>query len=334
MTGRVRIYVVTYERPRLLERALRSLAAQTLGDWVAEVLNDSPSDTRPAEVIDRVRDARIHLSKPSIHRGGTRNFNFAFATVEEPFASILEDDNWWEPTFLETMVAALEARKDRSLAVGNEIIWREQRDGSWVNTGKTIWPPSDAIEEFPCRPLDKCGMAKLCNSAMLFRTHRAEAFQTPDSIPIDVTEHFRERVIPHPILLVRKPLVNYGDTLLTHRSKGHRLLSQHLILLIGSVFTLCPEALRDRMAAVLWSQVRSTRPLARNTLLGAGLFIPEARALWRQSTTRERLLFVRSCARRPGTILYAQRATTEHAAAWKFLQTGWFADFMRTATEI
>jgi hypothetical protein len=35
MTGLVRIYVVTYRRPHLLERALRSLLAQTCSAWVA-----------------------------------------------------------------------------------------------------------------------------------------------------------------------------------------------------------------------------------------------------------------------------------------------------------
>jgi len=325
----VRIYVVTYRRPHLLDRALRSLLAQTHNDWIAEVLNDDPADDRVAELIRAIGDARIQLSLPAQRRGGTGNFNRAFRSVTEPYASILEDDNWWEPRFLETMLAVLESKTDVFMAVANEVVWKEQPSGSWVNTGKTIWPPADGVEAFHCRPLDKCGLAKLCNSAMLFRTDGAEAFQIPNSILIDVSEHFRERVVPHPVLLVRTPLVNYGDTLVTHRSAGGKLLSQYLILLVGSVFKLIDGQERSNLASALWEQARSERPLARNTLLATGLFIPEASSLWRKGTWFEKLLFLRSCVRHPTNIKYARDTIRDHGDVWKFLQSGWFAEFMR-----
>jgi GT2 family glycosyltransferase len=101
----IRIYVVTYRRPRLLERALRSLISQSYTARVAEVLNDDPSDERV--LISSLADPRIHLSEPARRRGCTGNFNYAFRRVAEPFASILEDDNWWEPEFLTAMLDAL-----------------------------------------------------------------------------------------------------------------------------------------------------------------------------------------------------------------------------------
>lgn len=328
----IRVYVVTYRRPHLLERALRSLLGQTRTDWVAEVLNDDPADARVAKLITAIGDSRIQLSIPATHRGGTGNFNHAFRSVAEPYASILEDDNWWEADFLKIMLATLESRKNITMAVANEMLWKEQSNGSWLNTGKTIWPIGEGVEEFPCQPLDKCGSAKLCNSAMLFRTGGSEAFQTPNSIPIDVTEHFRERVVPHPILLVRKPLVNYGDTLVTHRSKGHKLWSQYQILLVGSVFKVAGEQERSNLASALWKQARSEHPLSRNTLLATGFFIPEARNLWRKGTWFEKLLFFRSCMRRPSSVRHSLCAIKDHETAWEFLQTGWFAESIRNHT--
>jgi len=56
MIAMVRVYVVTYRRPHLLERALRSLLAQSCTAWVAEVLNDDPADARVAELIARLGD--------------------------------------------------------------------------------------------------------------------------------------------------------------------------------------------------------------------------------------------------------------------------------------
>jgi glycosyltransferase involved in cell wall biosynthesis len=329
MIASVRIYVVTYRRPHLLERALRSLLAQTHTAWLAEVLNDDPSDASVPKLINGLSDPRIRLSLAARHRGGTGNFNHAFRSVVEPYASILEDDNWWEPSFLEIMLGALEPRKSIVMALANDILWQEQPDGSWINTGKTIWPATNGVEAFDCRPLDKCGSAKLCNSAMLFRTAGAETFQTPESIPIDVTEHFRERVVPHPVLLVRNPLVNYGNTLVSHRSKGRKMWAQYQILLIGSVFKLAQESERSSLASALWRDARSIRPLLRNALLATGCFIPEARNLWRKGTRFEKLLYIRSCARRPNSIIHGRNAIRDHEAAWKFLQAGWFADFIR-----
>ena len=78
MSAQVRVHVVTYRRPHLLERALKSLIAQTFGSWVVEVLNDDPDDKRVDKLIEKLADPRIQLSKPQIRRGGTGNFNFSF----------------------------------------------------------------------------------------------------------------------------------------------------------------------------------------------------------------------------------------------------------------
>src|SRR5437763_1484594 len=107
MTAKVRVYVVTYRRPRLLERALRNLIQQTQPSWIAEVLNDDPQDAQVAQLIQSLGDSRINLSPQIRHRGATGNFNYAFQSVAEPYGSILEDDNWWEPQYLQTMLNAL-----------------------------------------------------------------------------------------------------------------------------------------------------------------------------------------------------------------------------------
>lgn len=334
MTAAIRIHVVTYRRPVLLERALRSLMAQTRPDWVAEVLNDDPADTRPAEVVARLADPRIILSKPAIHRGGAGNFNHAFRRLAEPFSSILEDDNWWQPEFLAIMLAALDRRPDVALACANERIWREQADGSWSDTGVTIWPVSDQPIDFPLRVIDKCGSAKLCNSAMVFRTREADSWRTPDDIPVDVTEHFRERVIPHPLLLVPIPLVNYAETLHTHRARGPGLWGEYQALLIGSVFELAQPSRRLALARQLWTEVRSQRPQSATTLVSLGLGQKSARALWAVASPRERARFLLSALRHPLATFGAWCARDRHPAAWRFLLQGHFADSLASQTSL
>ena len=328
MTAQVRIYVVTYRRPHLLERALKSLLAQTDPSWIAEVLNDDPHDGRVATLIDGIADPRITLSRPAMHRGGTGNFNFAFRKAGKSFAAILEDDNWWEPDFLATMRAALEANPDISLACANERVWREQADGAWLDTGTTIWPVSGETRRFGWNVLDKCGSAKLCNSAMMFRTAASDGWQTPVTIPIDVTEHFRERAVPHPILLVMSPLVNYGDTRLTHRSKAREVWASYQILLIGSVFALMPPLDRAAFADTLWRRAREQKPPLSATLLATGVFIREAWQLWRRAPLAARVGFCIRALLRPGTMLALSHVRERHGAEWTWLQQGAFAEFV------
>jgi glycosyltransferase involved in cell wall biosynthesis len=328
MTAQIRVYVVTYRRPHLLERALQSLLAQTYSAWVAEVLNDDPEDPRVAALISRIADPRVTLSPPQ-RRGGTGNFNYAFRAVAESFAAILEDDNWWEPEFLATMMDAFARNPDIALACGNERLWREQIGGTWRDSGQTIWPVTSGETRFDWNILDKCGAAKICNSSMVFRTAFCEAWRTPPSIPIDVTEHFRERAVPHPLLLVMSPLVNYGDTLVTHRSKTRSVWASYQLLLVGSVFALIAPDRRAGLADDLWRKARKQLPLLSSTLLAAGAFIPEASELWRRSGILDRVVFYLRALRRPLTTLTLSRVRTRHRTEWEWLQKGAFADFLK-----
>jgi hypothetical protein len=195
--------------------------------------------------------------------------------------------------------------------------------------GQTIWPVTRGEARFDWNILDKCGAAKICNSSMVFRTASSGAWQTPASIPIDVTEHFRERVLPHPLLLIMSPLVNYGDTLVTHRSKARSVWASYQLLLVGSVFALIAPDRRTGLADDLWQKARKQLPLLSGTLLAAGAFIPEASELWRQAEILDRVVFYLRALRRPLTMLALYRVRARHRTEWEWLQKGAFADFLK-----
>lgn len=88
----------------MLARAVDSLLRQTFDDWVCELHNDDPDDTSPGELIDRIGDKRITVVNHIENLGPTRTFNVFFKSIREPFFSLLEDDNWWEPEFLQVMI--------------------------------------------------------------------------------------------------------------------------------------------------------------------------------------------------------------------------------------
>ncbi len=331
MAPTVRIHVITYRRPVLLRRCLKSLLAQTFPGWTAEVLNDDPSDGSVAALVAELGDPRIRLSDPCIHRGATGNFNHAFRDCAEPFASLLEDDNWWAPRFLDTMLHALEEHPEAELACGNERIWREGPDRAWTDTGSTVWPLLEGTSLFSPSLADLCGSAKLCNSSLLYRTRRAGDWRTPGTIPVDVTEHFRERVIPAPFLLVHEPLTNYAVTLGTARSNRREIWGGYQLLLIGSVFRLLPPPAQRTLAAALYASTRKPGCLGGANLVGAGFLFPEARALWTLASPHEKARFLASSLRHPVVFLRLRRFRRTHRADWDFLVSSPAADAVHRA---
>lgn len=314
----IRVHVVTYRRPQLLARALDSLLRQTESSWVAEVINDDPDDESVEELICRIGDPRLELSRPCVKRGGTGSFNHAFRRLEEPFAALVEDDNWWEPDFLENMIRALQQTTEAQIAVANERVWIERPDGSWENTRSTVWPEREGLSLFEWQIEDKLGSAKICNSSMLWRTANAHEWKTPDSIPIDVTEHFRERVLPHPVLLVHKPLVNYAVTLRTHRENGRSSKwGLYQVMLIGSGFARMDAAQRADCAELLWNRARTSAPPLKTSLITTGLAIPAARVLWARSTLTERCRWLMTLVKRFPQVRIALNAAS--FPEWTFL---------------
>ena len=287
----IKIYVITFRRVLLLERALKSLIAQSYSNWIAEVLNDDPADHAVAELITNLNDPRIQLSSPAIKRGGTQNFNYAFLDQKNPYATILEDDNWFEPTYLEVMLKALIDKPSYQVAVGNQNIWIENKDQTWTNTHRTVWPSLTGYDVYSFNLIDKCGSAKICNSSLFWNTKYAKNWLTPNDIPIDVTEHYRERVLPHPILLINNPLSNYSQTLISNR-KTNYTWGIYQTILIASVFATLNDYEAHDLAKKLWNIARNNnRPLS-TSLLHCGLYDQKSRILVKMASPQELIRYL------------------------------------------
>ncbi|MGN8059081.1 glycosyltransferase [Pedobacter sp. 22163] len=299
----IRVFVITYKRAALLKRALNSLINQTYTNWVAEVINDDPLDTEVNELLRALADERIALKDHPTNFGATRNFNYCFSKkTDEPYASILEDDNWWEEDFLDKMVAAINGYLNAQMVVSNEKIWIEQNDGKWLDANRTVWDKKTGTELLEFNLRDKCGSAKICNSAMLWRTSCSNSWLTPNDLPVDVTEHFRERVIPHPILLVNKPLVNFSQTIATARSQNPSLWGSYQVLLVASAFRKIHGIERSKLAYDLFLKARKDgNSPYKTTLLHAALADKSARAIFYMATLPEILRYLLTWLKKPIT---------------------------------
>jgi glycosyltransferase involved in cell wall biosynthesis len=234
-TPLVRIYLFTYRRTDTLERALNSLLAQTETNWVCELHNDDPLDSYPEQLFEKYADRRITYRCHDRNLGPVASFNLAFQRVNEPFVSILEDDNWWEADFLSTMLAVMDQHPHVNVAWANMWFAREANDGKWHRNG-TIWPHPvpKCLDEFaPPDPRQVCGCLH-SNGAMLVRVSRATAFDVPRSLPFFAIEAVRERAYPGHLLLVNRPLANFAITQTSARGESADENMQILVLLAES----------------------------------------------------------------------------------------------------
>lgn len=316
----VRIFVPTYRRSQLLPRALRSIQAQTFTDWIAEVHNDDPDDPAPGKVVAEFNDPRIRYVRHEKRLGGAQAFNLVFQEHPEPFYAMLEDDNWWHPEFLATMLDALNAHPEATVAWSNQELWEELPDHSWRDTGRCVRPTDhDGAPQVCSWPHPwQCFGALHANGTLLMRSRPGGAYPTP-IMELGGTEAVRERCFPHPLLYVPRPLGVYAITLETFRSRAALEWATNQVLLSASYLLHAP--MTQMAEQRLWEQARAAKPRMTDTLLYATMQHPALRRHRRHARFDDwRHLFVRAV-RRPSSFWHLLRASRRRPHMWNFLDT-------------
>jgi glycosyltransferase involved in cell wall biosynthesis len=138
MTERVGIVVRTRQRPEFLRRALDDIAAQSFRSFRVVVVNDGGD---PAEVDDAVAASEspsatvLHIGAGDGGRCVAANLGVREAATE--YVVLHDDDDRWHPEFLSRTVARLDdTPSDAAVAVPTEIVYEENRAGTWVEVGR------------------------------------------------------------------------------------------------------------------------------------------------------------------------------------------------------
>lgn len=320
--ARVRVFLCTHRRPKLLRRALQSLQAQTFADWTCELHNDAPDDAAPRDILDELaaNDPRFLYRPHERNWGPVATFNQVFAGGPEPLASLLEDDNWWEPEFLATAVDALERRPEAALAWANMRTWTEEPGGEWRATGRTIWDAggqSPRTLEFRWPELLQAFDALHSNGAMVFRPQRFRTPRVPASTPFAIIEQMRERAADGPLLFIPKPLGNFAHTRHTARDGDAARWLQAKLLLAASFFGHVPvtdEALRR-----MWDVRRGLRPRDTGIFFCLAWLLRDRRFV-RHAGWRDWAHFLLGSARRPARLRAGLRCRQALPEVWAWLE--------------
>jgi glycosyltransferase involved in cell wall biosynthesis len=124
---------------RTLDRAIRSVLAQTDGNWRLVISDDASTDRTATLAEDAARaDPRIRVIRQPV-RLGAMNFGVLLALADTPLFAWLAADDWWHPRFLEATRSVLDTRPDAVSALPR-VAWAAG-DGP---AGKA--PPTAALE--------------------------------------------------------------------------------------------------------------------------------------------------------------------------------------------
>lgn len=141
-SAKIAVITRTKNRPLFLARCIRTVLEQTESDWIHVIVNDG-GDPAPVEAAvrqhaDRYRN-RVQVVHNEISLGMEAASNVGIKASDSRYVVILDDDDSWDPRFLEVMTAHLEGNTWPHLGgcfCHTKIIYEEIRGDSIVETGR------------------------------------------------------------------------------------------------------------------------------------------------------------------------------------------------------
>jgi len=105
----ITILLPTYQRPRLLKRAIQSVLSQSFDKLILRVY-DNGNDDETQALMQAIleKDNRVEYMRHQINIGCLANFHKLFASVDSEYCMLLSDDDFLLPGFLGTGHASLQ----------------------------------------------------------------------------------------------------------------------------------------------------------------------------------------------------------------------------------
>lgn len=144
----VGIIMRTKNRPLLLERAIKSVLAQTRSDWRLYLVNDGGAPAPLDALLARheaALDGRLNRIDHAHSLGMEAASNAALVASTEPFIAVHDDDDQWAAAFLSETLRFLERPEAAGFAGVTTGCWRvtERLEADHaVEIERQSWPPN------------------------------------------------------------------------------------------------------------------------------------------------------------------------------------------------
>lgn len=132
MKPRVAVIVRTKNRPKLLRRTINSVIEQSYFNWILIIVNNGGNLDDVQSIVEDYKENYnikiIHMDYPCSMETAT---NVGIINSESEFITLLDDDDTWEPIYLETCVKHLESNNSidgvvtRTKIINEKIVGEE-----------------------------------------------------------------------------------------------------------------------------------------------------------------------------------------------------------------
>ena len=247
-TPAVSIIIPLFNKRKTIARTLRSVLAQTTGDFELIMIDDGSTDDGAAYVEAEFRDRRLQLHRQeNAGPGAARNKGLALSRGE--FVTFLDADDTWSPRLLERAIEALRKHPDCGaftcsyyLEPSGHDRWQDLqafgfREGIWRFTAG-----------LPRHELRHC-LNAFNNTNATYRRSAALAaggFYTKDRCTLGEDAYFWIQVLLHnPIYRCMEPLAHYHteDSELGVGARAGELPLEPILTDPGPIRAACPSHL-------------------------------------------------------------------------------------------
>jgi len=109
---KVSIIMPTYNRAYILEKAIKSVLAQSYEDWELIIVDDGSKDNTE-EVVSRYVGEKVRYISYPVNRGGNHARNVGIRLAQGEYLAFLDSDNEWIPEALELSVKMLDSMEGK-----------------------------------------------------------------------------------------------------------------------------------------------------------------------------------------------------------------------------
>jgi glycosyltransferase involved in cell wall biosynthesis len=125
----VSVIIPTYNRPDTLKTAIESVQAQTFRDFEIVVVSDCGSNELEQTVKDMNTRQNITYVRHGMNRGLGASRNTGLGVARGKYIAYLDDDDFFYPDHLETLVEYLERTGEKVAYTDAHRIWQHKVDG-------------------------------------------------------------------------------------------------------------------------------------------------------------------------------------------------------------
>jgi len=126
MGPRITCITATCERPKLLERAIKSVDNQTYKNWEHIIVNDG--EHKPTrEMVEKHKDERRKFIEIKHSGSDAKPKNTAIKIAKGEYICYLDDDNEYLPNFMESLLAEIEIGEE-DVVYGDMRIFKDEKD--------------------------------------------------------------------------------------------------------------------------------------------------------------------------------------------------------------